>query len=138
MDIRWQQRFENYKKALSKLVQGADILEDDYELALNDIIKEGVIQRFEYTHELAWNVMKDYAAFQGNTGIRGSRGAIRYALAQGLVQDKVWMETINARNLSSHDYNQETADILVSNICNCYIGIFRDFESKMECLLCTD
>lgn len=138
MDIRWQQRFENYKKALSKLVQGADILEDDYELALNDIIKEGVIQRFEYTHELAWNVMKDYAAFQGNTGIRGSRYAIRYALAQGLVQDKVWMETINARNLSSHDYNQETADILVSNICNCYIGIFRDFESKMESLLCTD
>lgn len=138
MDIRWQQRFDNYKKALAKLAQGVEILNDDYDLDLNDLIREGVIQRFEYTHELAWNVMKDYAAYQGNTEIRGSRDAIRYALAQGLITDKVWMETINARNLSSHDYNQETADMLISNICNCYFLLFKDFETKMEGLICTD
>ena len=80
-DIRWEQRFSNFVKALDKLQQSVEFIEhtiinnDDDEsvnleelgFVLNEMIKEGLIQRFEYTHELAWNVMKDYAEYQGNT-----------------------------------------------------------------------
>ena len=85
-DIRWQQRFANYQKALKKLIEGVELLEgESFDNDLKDIVNEGLIQRFEFTHELAWNVMKDYAAYQGANEIRGSRDAIRYALRQDLI-----------------------------------------------------
>ena len=65
------------------------------------------IQRFEYTHELAWKVMKDYAEYQGYTDIRSSRDAIRKALEMGLIDDKQWTETIEARNLTSHNHDND-------------------------------
>jgi len=69
-DIRWQQRFSNFNKALQKLIKAVEFIENEPELditedTLGDIIKEGLIQRFEYTHELAWNVMKDYLSEVG-------------------------------------------------------------------------
>ena len=73
-DIRWTQRFDNYKKALRLLTEGAEIItqelgktefeETAYE-RISDLLKEGLIKRFEYTHQLAWNVMKDYEEYQG-------------------------------------------------------------------------
>ncbi|MEO6832802.1 MAG: nucleotidyltransferase substrate binding protein [Chitinophagaceae bacterium] len=87
-DIRWQQRFQNFSKALSKLEQGIAYVKADEmkseDLIFNDLIKQGLIQSFEFTHELAWNVVKDYAAFQGNTNITGSRDAAREGFAMRL------------------------------------------------------
>ena len=54
------------------------------ERPLSDLEKQGLIQAFEFTHELAWNVMKDYFAFQGNSSITGSRDAVRESFASGL------------------------------------------------------
>ena len=61
--IRWQQRFNNYRKALAKLTQAVELLSSqiNHEEAVDELLQEGLIQRFEYTHELAWKVMKDYA-----------------------------------------------------------------------------
>ena len=88
-DIRWQLRFENFSKALVLLNEAAEIVSRrvDYGRDVSDLLREGLIQRFEYTHELAWNVMKDYAAYQGLVDIRGSRDAVRYALNVGLIDD---------------------------------------------------
>ena len=74
-DIRWMQRFDNYRKALRLLGQAVEIVSQrvNEDEAVEDLLKEGLIQRFEYTHELAWKVMKDYAEYQGYTDIRGSR-----------------------------------------------------------------
>ena len=98
--IRWQQRFNNYRKALVKLAQAVELLSGQVnrEEAVDELLQEGLIQRFEYTHELAWKVMKDYAEYQGYTDVRGSRDAIRKALEMGLVDDRRWMETIEDRN----------------------------------------
>ena len=108
-DIRWIQRFSNYRKALAKLSQAMAIMSE--QLAFNDgvdeLLQEGMIQRFEYTHELAWKVMKDYAEYQGYTDIRSSRDAIRKALEMGLIDDKQWTETIEARNLTSHNHDND-------------------------------
>ena len=94
--IRWQQRFSNYRKALMKFNQAVELLSKhiEREETVDELLQEGLIQRFEYTHELAWKVMKDYAEYQGYTDVRGSRDAIRKALEMNLIDDKRWMDTI--------------------------------------------
>ena len=133
-DIRWKQRLENFGKALERLNEAAQILEKelDYGENVNDLLKEGLIQRFEYTHELAWNVMKDYAEYQGSTEIRGSRDAIRWALQNGLANDKAWMKSIEDRNLSSHDYDRLTAEAIYVKIVGTYLPLFNQFEQTMS------
>lgn len=108
-DIRWHQRFANFTKALHKLTQAVEYINrsdehtDDTDSVLDEIVKEGLIQRFEYTHELAWNVMKDYAAYQGNSTVGGSRDATREAFQLHLISDgQVWMDMIGSRNITSH------------------------------------
>lgn len=132
-DVRWKQRFENYCKALERLNEAARIFERNLDLGsdVNDLLKEGLIQRFEYTHELAWNVMKDYAEYQGNTEIRGSRDAIRWALQNGLANSKSWMKSIEDRNLSSHDYDRMTAEAIFLKVVGTYLPLFNLFEETM-------
>jgi nucleotidyltransferase substrate binding protein (TIGR01987 family) len=132
-DIRWIQRLENFRKALERLNEAATIIGSNLQLGteVTDLLREGLIQRFEYTHELAWNVMKDYAEYQGNTEIRGSRDAIRWALQNGLADDKAWMKSIEDRNLSSHDYDRPTADAIFSKVIGTYLPLFNRFEQTM-------
>ena len=109
--IRWQQRFSNYRKALVKFNQAVELLSKhiEHEDTVDELLQEGLIQRFEYTHELAWKVMKDYAEYQGYTDVRGSRDAIRKALEMNLIDDKRWMDTIEDRNLTVHNYDNDIA-----------------------------
>ena len=131
-DIRWQQRFSNYQKALARLSEAVDLLVDNVnEGSEFDLLKEGLIQRFEYTHELAWKVMKDYLEYQGYVDIRGSRDAIRKSLELNILSDRRWMATIEARNLTSHNYDDETADNIYHEIMEVYFPLFIDFEAKM-------
>jgi nucleotidyltransferase substrate binding protein (TIGR01987 family) len=142
---RWRQRFSNFSKALAKLTQAVEYIEqqakeerqkplDDSELdyVLDEIIKEGLIQRFEYTHELSWNVMKDYAFYQGNSSIQGSRDATREALQYQIITDgKIWMDMISSRNKTSHTYNEATADEIYFKIIDSYYPAFLAFHKAM-------
>lgn len=136
-DIRWMQRFDNYRKALRLLGQAVEIVSQrvNEDEAVEDLLKEGLIQRFEYIHELAWKVMKDYAEYQGYTDIRGSRDAFRKAFEMGIITDKRWMESIADRNLTSHNYDDETLKTLCSTITNVYFLLFVQFEKFMSELL---
>jgi len=144
-DIRWEQRFSNYRKALKKLSEAINYIKKDldekeidieYENAeeiLEEIIKEGLIQRFEYTYEMAWNVMKDYALYQGNSEISGSRDAIRFAFSSNLIANgELWMDMIKSRIKTSHTYNEKTAEEIYKKILNDYYSLFLDFEQVME------
>ena len=128
-DIRWMQRFDNYRKALRLLGQAVEIVSQrvNEDEAVEDLLKEGLIQRFEYTHELAWKVMKDYAEYQGYTDIRGSRDAFRKAFEMEIITDKRWMESIADRNLTSHNYDDETAEAI-------YEAVRIAFKSK-DCFM---
>lgn len=126
-DIRWKQRFENYLKALGQLQKF--IAKGN----LNELEEQGLIQAFEFTHELAWNVMKDYFEYQGNTAITGSRDATREAFQKGLIQDGAqWMEMIKSRNQSTHTYNESTANEIRDRILNYYYDLFVSFKDKMK------
>ena len=144
-DIRWEQRFSNFGKAMEKLGQSTayiqghiieqDGAEDDKDLGvvLSEMIKEGLIQRFEYTHELAWNVMKDYGEYQGNSNIGGSRDATREAFKLQLISNgEVWMDMIGSRNKTSHTYNEEIANEIYLKILKEYYPAFLEFKEIME------
>lgn len=103
--------------------------------AIDEILKEGLIQRFEYTHQLAWNVMKDYAEYQGNNEIGGSRDATREAFKMRLISDaEGWMDMIKSRNETSHTYNEDTANSIIGKIINHYHLLFLDFNQRMDSL----
>ena len=133
-DIRWIQRFTNYRKALAKLSQAVAIIagQHDGRADVDDLMKEGLIQRFEYTHELAWKVMKDYAEYQGYTEVRGSRDAFRQALQMGIIDDAGWMDSIEDRNLTSHNYDEEVVEEVYQAIVHKYYPLFVRFEQTMS------
>lgn len=132
-DIRWHQRLENFSKALLQL-ESAVMLSKQRKLSALE--EQGLIQAFEFTHELAWNLMRDYFYYQGNNEITGSRDASRESFKMGLVQNgEAWMEMIRSRNQSSRTYNQEVADDISEKIITSYFGLFKDFERKMNSLI---
>ena len=103
--------------------------------ALTELEEQGLIKSFEYTYELAWNVMKDYYEFQGMSDIQGSRDAIRLAFRRGLITDgEAWMNMIDSRVQTSHTYNESIAREISTSITKTYIGLFIAFEHKMNSL----
>ena len=113
-DIRWIQRFQNYRQALSRLTEAVKL---SAERPLSELEQQGLIQGFEYTHELGWNVLKDYLEAQGFVGLIGSKGTTREAFKNGLLEDgEAWMDMIKARNLTSHTYKTEVAEDIVKGI----------------------
>jgi len=132
IDVRWRQRFSNFKRAL---IQLEDAVELGKQRELTKLEKQGVIQAFEFTHELAWNVLKDFLEDQGEQNIRGSKDATRAAFKVSLIIDgEQWMVMIQSRNVSLHTYDETIAESLVMVIFDCYFPLFKAFESEMESL----
>lgn len=125
-DIRWQQRFTNFKDALKQLQKFID--KGD----LSELEQQGLIKAFEYTYELAWTTLKNYLEYQGETELFGSRDAIRKAYQIGLISGgDVWMDMLKSRNKTSHIYNQETANEIAQAIFSDYYPVFVSFQQRM-------
>lgn len=126
-DIRWEQRFVNYRKALAQLQKFVD--KGD----LSELEQQGLIKAFEYTYELGWNTLKDYLLYQGIVDLAGSRDAIREAFKAGLIADgDGWMEMLQSRNRTSHTYNEETAQEIATAILTRYAALFQALAAKMD------
>ena len=125
-DIRWIQRFQNYRKALSRLKAAVELAA---QRPLSDLEQQGLVQGFEFTHELAWNVLKDYLKDQGFVEIVGSKDASRLAFSHGLVADgEAWMDMIKARNLTTHTYKTEVVEGIVKDILTRFHQAFVELE----------
>ena len=125
-DIRWLQRFQNYQQALSRLTEAVALSK---QRALSELEEQGLIQAFEFTHELAWNVLKDYLEAQGFVELIGSKNATRQAFKHGLLEDgEAWMDMIKARNLTSHTYQVNIAADIVKDT----LGRFHPALIAME------
>jgi nucleotidyltransferase substrate binding protein (TIGR01987 family) len=126
-DIRWKQRFANYKRALEQL---SKFMEKG---KLNEFEEQGLIQCFEYNYELAWNVIKDFYEAQGEVNIQGSKDAIRLAFKRGLVQDgETWMKMVKSRSLTSHTYNEDLAHEITEAISQSYYLEFIKLKETLE------
>jgi len=128
-DIRWEQRFSNYQKALGQLQKFIDKGE------LSELEEQGLIKAFEYTYELAWNTIKDFLEFSGQTDIYGSRDAIRKAFELGLIENgESWMDMLKSRNTTSHTYNEEVAEEICQAVFEVYFFLFVQLKTKLESL----
>ncbi len=132
-DVRWKQRFSNYTQALKTLHKAVDLSK---QRDLSELEQQGLIQGFEFTHELAWNVLKDYLEEQGFVGLIGSKNATREAFKNGLIEDgESWMDMIKARNLTSHTYNTDIATSIVNDILARFYPAFNAMGQRFAHLL---
>lgn len=128
-DVRWKQRLSSFKQALDQLSRAVTL---STTRELSDLEKQGLAKAFEFTHELAWNVMKDYFEYQGNTSITGSRDASRESFRRGLIlKGDVWMEMIKSRNQTSHIYSETVANEITKKVISEYFPEFQVFFKKM-------
>ena len=129
-DIRWQQRFDNFNRALKQLTAAVEL---SAQREFTQLEKQGVIQGFEFVHELAWNVLKDLLEFEGIQGIVGSRGTVREAFKRDLLADgELWLDMIDKRNLTSYTYNAELAQDMVNTIVHSYYPSFVALQLKLQ------
>lgn len=129
---RWEQRLDSYHKALARL---AEIVGASKKRTLNEFERDGLVQRFEFTHELSWKLMKAYAEYQGFDSIGGSRDATRKAFEMSLISDgQSWMDMIKSRNETSHNYDDSMADDVVDSIINRFYPLLAEFYQKMNSL----
>ena len=124
-DIRWQQRFQNYKKAL-RLLQTCMPVDEQNPTPIETL---ALVQAFEMCTELAWNVMKDYMHAQGLDFQATPKGAIREAFNKKIIpHGQVWLDAIESRNLSAHTYNHAVALELTQKIVAHFVPAFLSFE----------
>jgi nucleotidyltransferase substrate binding protein (TIGR01987 family) len=114
-DKRWIQRFENFEKAFHKLSEAIEQFD-----SLDDLSKEGMIQRFEYTFELAWKTAKDYLEYK-EVEVKYPRDTIKQAFKHELIDNgEIWMEMLNQRNLLTHTYDETNFNKALDQIRNSY------------------
>lgn len=130
-DIRWQQRFQNYGRAYTLL---REAMENDPN-NLSQLEKEGIIQRFEYTFELAWKVLKDKMEADGlQLDQISPKAVVRKAFAAKYIDDgEGWLRMIGDRNLMSHTYNFQTFEKIIATIRSEYLYLFEQwYEYLLE------
>ena len=126
-NTRWRQRFQNFEKAFVQLEKAVDRYPD-----LSDLEKEGLIQRFEYTFELAWKTMKDYLESQ-NVAVKFPRDTIKQAFHYELIIDgDVWMDMLENRNLIAHTYNEENFRLAVASITGSYFAALQQVQVDLK------
>ena len=131
-EVRWVQRLDSFRKAFERMSEAVEMTSlYSTKNRETELFLDALIQRYEFTHELAWKLMKDYLEYMGIEGIIGSRDAIRYALQNGLIDDDRWMDTISDRNITSHNYNQEIANEVANRIISVYKSLFDKFLQVM-------
>lgn len=132
-EIRWVQRLDSYRKAFERMNEAVEMISlYSIKNRETELLLDALIQRYEFTHELAWKLMKDYLEYMGISGIIGSRDAIRYALQNGLIDDDRWMDSIVDRNITSHNYDQEIAIEIAGRIISIYQPLFDKFLQVMS------
>jgi nucleotidyltransferase substrate binding protein (TIGR01987 family) len=131
-DIRWIQRFNNFNKAFAQLTQAVELAA---QRPLSKLEEQGLVQAFEFTHELAWNTLKDFLEERGAQKMYGSKDATREAFKAGLIANgDVWMQMIASRNLTTHTYDEATVAKIVAAVIEAYYAEFRVFQIKMASL----
>lgn len=130
-DIRWTQRLVNFRRALATLQRAIGLAQSR---PLSELEELGLIQAFEFTHELSWLLLKDFLVDQGVAGISGSRDAVREAVVRQLLpqgDETVWMAMIRSRNLTSHTYNPAVAREIADLIVDRYGPVFQQLSGVM-------
>jgi nucleotidyltransferase substrate binding protein (TIGR01987 family) len=127
---RWVYRFDNYSRALTLLREAVETMQARH---LTDLEKHGLIQRFEFTCELAWKLLKDYLE---HTAVHletvTPAAVVKEAFAARLIENgDLWMQSLNARNRASHIYDLKTFEKILADIGHDYLPLFDALRRKL-------
>lgn len=126
-EIRWRQRFENFDKAFTQFENAFNLYSE-----LSDLEKEGLIQRFEYTFELAWKTLKDYLEANGVIA-KFPKETIKQSFKNEIIVDgEIWLEMLENRNLSVHTYEKETFNLLTEKIHLEYFEAIKQVHNYLK------
>lgn len=126
---RWRQRLATFGKALVRMDEVVTLW---HSRKLSDLERDGMIQRFEYTQELAWKLLKNYIEYQGEAQMGGSRDTIRQAFRLGLIENsEPWFDMLESRNLTSHVYDEATEMTVIERIVDTYYPILSLLHAEM-------
>lgn len=133
MDIRWQQRFNNFENAHKNLIEMLDLLKKE---PSNKAYKLAVIQSYEMDIELTWKTLKDYLNYLGYK-VQAPREVIKQAFAIEIIKDgEIWIQMLEDRNLASHIYDEAKAQEVVDSIVNSYFDkldfLYNFFKGKIN------
>jgi len=130
-DIRWVQRLNNFTKALNKIREALENISSTAELS--DLEKEGLIQRFEYTYELAWKTLKDLLEYKGYTDVKSPNEVLKQGFADGYIQNHdQWRLMQRARNITSHIYDEQEALNITEEISKVYFRLLEALNKKLQ------
>lgn len=129
-NIRWRQRLATFQRALGRL---KEVVHLQSQRQFSPLEKDGMIQRFEYTQELAWKVLKNYIEYQGGEELTGSRDTIRQAFALGIITNAdPWFDMLESRKETSHVYDEDTENDLLDKITMTYLPIMQELNKRMS------
>ncbi len=124
---RLQEKFKDYKNAYNRLEEG---------LAIEptvDIIMDGVIQRFEFTFELSWKLLKAYLEYQGFEEAKSPRSTIRLAFQNGMINEgDSWIDMMIDRNKTSHIYDEKEIRLIYKKIKEKHVKHLNKLVKYME------
>ncbi len=126
-DVRWKQRFDNFKKSFALLEQAVNIKNPDV------VQRAGLVQFFEVCFELAWKVMKDYLWEEGFLQVKTPREMIKKCFEIGLIENgEEWLQALGDRNLSAQTYEEQTAQEIENLIRKRYFALLRELKEFFE------
>lgn len=130
-DVRWLQRLDNFQKACRRVL--AITCSDKGPVDLSELEQEGLVQRFEYTFELAWKVMQDLLKYKGYEFVQGPNGTLQKAFEDGMLSDHDgWRRMAKARITTSHTYNEGEALEIVRMIYAEYASLLHQLSLRLE------
>jgi len=126
-DVRWKQRLSNYSRSVDNLLEGVAVRNP------NKLERQGIVKAFELCYELAWKTLQDYLRDLGFEEVVGPKATIRQAFHGGLIQDgERWAAMHEARDRSTHVYNEEQAAQLEHEIRDDYARLLKNLRALLE------
>lgn len=122
-------KIEQLRNALSRLEEAIA----EYRQTGSSAVRDGAIQRFEFCAELAWKAAQDYMQAQGYLDVHSPKAVMRKAYAEHLISDEAgWLALLDARNQTSHLYDDAVADAVYQAIGNTYLPLLRELSEKLS------
>lgn len=123
-------KLSNFHNALQRLKEAVFELEKS---DASDVVRDGVIQRFEFTYELAWKTAKEYLEDLGIMDRNSPKAVIKEIFAQKLISNEdIWLLMLRDRNMTSHVYKEEMAQEIADRIKNFYVKELEDLFNQMQ------
>lgn len=126
---RYQTKLDNFAHAVQRLREGIQA----YQANPEKIVRDGVIQRFEFTCELAWKTVREFLLDQNFTELNSPKATMRQAFAYGLIDEETdWIALLNARNQTSHIYDDATAQEIYEQIDSQYVTLLEKLLHRLK------